>query len=97
MRHVIIFDVKGDWVQMMAKPEEATVESKEFHERCHVRLMTFGTDAGWPATLNTFPLDVPNEGPGRDAATALAGSVRTSEHLAQNVSPAASSSSAIGR
>lgn len=92
MRHVIIFDVKGDWVQMLQSDLEEDDSANEalgqqkkadllkvrtkFHRRCHVRLMTFGTDHGWPATLDPFPLQLDAREPGRDSESILYGKVR---------------------
>ena len=84
MRHVVIFDVKGDWMQMLQVPEteDQTEDQKKarvlrlaFHERCHVRLMTFGTNHGWPATLDPFPLHLGDISPGRDGESERNGKV----------------------
>jgi hypothetical protein len=85
MRHVVIFDVKGDWMQMLQAPEvpdsqedqqKFQEDQQKFHERCHVRLMTFGTDHGWPATLDPFPLDLNDISTGRDGKSERNGKVR---------------------
>ena len=84
MRHVVIFDVKGDWMQMLQVPETEgqTEDQKKFHERCHVRLMTFGTDEGWPATLDPFPLHLGGISSGRDGESERNGKVRLHTALA---------------
>ena len=89
MRHIIIFDVKGDWMQMLQAPEDQTEDQKKarvlrlaFHERCHVRLMTFGTDHGWPATLDPFPLHLDDISTGRDVDSERNGKVRLHTALA---------------
>jgi len=64
MRNVIIFDVKGDWPQILLPSEDAATdeETKEravnFDARCALRVYTFGTEKGWKATLNDLPVKV---------------------------------------
>lgn len=55
MRHIVVLDVKGDWSQLLVPNEGAPpAEIAAFEERCDVRIYTFGTEAGWKATLDPF-------------------------------------------
>ena len=55
MKHLVVFDVKGDFVQLLRpNPERTDGSSKSFDAQCDVRVYTFGTDYGFPATLNPF-------------------------------------------
>ena len=53
MEHVVILDVKGDWVQMLAKNPDNPKNG--FADRgVDVQCFTFGTIHGWNATLDPF-------------------------------------------
>eukprot|EP00966_Prymnesium_polylepis_P074318 1724826-Prymnesium_polylepis.1 len=54
MKHVIIFDVKGDFVQLLQPSDRKDGEADSFEALCDVRVYTFGTGYGFPATLNPF-------------------------------------------
>ena len=54
MRHVVIFDVKGDWSQLLVPKDESDKKNEKFTENCDVRVYTFGTGCGFPATLDPF-------------------------------------------
>lgn len=64
MRNIIIFDVKGDWPQILvpsadtATDPETKARADDFEARCALRVYTFGTQKGWKATLNDLPVDV---------------------------------------
>ena len=64
MRNIIIFDVKGDWPQILvpsaytATDAETKSRADDFEARCALRVYTFGTQKGWKATLNDLPVDV---------------------------------------
>ena len=49
MKHIVIFDVKGDWSQLLKSARPST-----FEDYCDVRIYTFGTSSGYPATLDPF-------------------------------------------
>jgi len=74
MRNIIIFDVKGDWPQILvpsaytATDAETKSRADDFEARCALRVYTFGTQKGWKATLNDLPVDVSADAwSGRDA------------------------------
>ena len=54
MKHVVIFDVKGDWSQLLVPKDESDNKNEKFTENCDVRVYTFGTGCGFPATLDPF-------------------------------------------
>ena len=51
MKHVVIFDVKGDRSQLLVPKDESDNKNEKFTENCDVRVYTFGTGCGFRPRL----------------------------------------------
>ena len=58
MRHIVIFDPKGDWSELLVPAQGASPAlTAAFDAACDLRVYTFGTEMGWKATLDPFYFD----------------------------------------